>query len=279
MTLFKAAWTNAVSRAFGKFASTEFPSPIQMAINYAYVKLMGVDLSAFEDIDHYRSLNALFTRKLIYNRDITSDPNAFISPADSMVTAEGDIDKARALQIKGFSYSIRELLTEHFESDVVAPLEHGKYINFYLSPKDYHRYHVPIDMKVLRAVHVPGMLYPVNLKYLHKVPSLFVKNERIVLECVDSANQLFFIVLIGALNVGKMTLSFDDRIETNTDAGEIKVYDYDNVTLKRGDELGMFMMGSTIVLLFEEGFVELVENLQGKKVRFGDVVAYRRNGK
>jgi phosphatidylserine decarboxylase len=277
VNLFKAAWTNAISRAFGKFASKEFPSPVQMVINYSYVKLMGVDLTAFEDIDHYKSLNALFTRKLIYNRDITSDPNAFISPADSFVTAEGNVKDAQALQIKGFSYSVKELLTDNFEEDVIAPVENGKFINFYLSPKDYHRYHVPIDMKVLRAVYVPGLLYPVNFKYLRKVPQLFVKNERVILECVDNANQLFFIVLVGALNVGKMTLSFDDRIQTNVENSEVKVYDYDNVTLKRGDELGMFMMGSTIVLLFEEGFVDLVENLDGKKVRFGDVVAYRRS--
>ncbi len=276
MSLFKAAWTNAISRAFGKFASKEFPSPVQMAINYSYVKLMGVDLTAFEDIDHYKSLNALFTRKLIYDREITSDPNAFISPADSLVSAEGNLHEGKALQIKGFEYSIRELLTENFEPDVVAPVENGKFINFYLSPKDYHRYHVPIDMKVLRAVHVPGLLYPVNFKYLRKVPSLFVKNERVILECVDNSNQLFFIVLVGALNVGKMTLSFDERIQTNIEGSEVKVYDYDNVTLKRGEELGMFMMGSTIVMLFEEGFVDLVDNLEGRKVRFGDVVAYRR---
>ncbi len=278
MTLLKAAWTNAISRAFGKFASTRFPSPLQMAINYAYVKLMGVDLTAFEDIDHYDSLNALFTRKLIYEREITSDPNAVISPVDSFITAAGEVKNAKALQIKGFSYSVAELLTDKFEPDVISEIENGTYINFYLSPKDYHRYHVPIDMKVLRVVHVPGALYPVNFKYLRKVPALFVKNERVILECVDNANQLFFIVLVGALNVGKMTLSFDERIQTDIENDAIKVYDYDNVTLKRGDELGMFMMGSTIVLLFEEGFVKLEERLEGRKIRFGDIVAYRRNG-
>ena len=274
--LIKATWTNAISRAFGKFASTEFPPFLQHLINNAYVKLMGVNMQAFEDPDHYKSLNDLFTRKLLYEREITNDPNAFISPADSYVTAEGDVTEATALQIKGFSYSVRELLTNRFEADAVAPVENGKYINFYLAPGDYHRYHVPIDMKVLRVVHVPGLLYPVNFKYLRKIPALFVKNERVILECIDNANRLFFIVLIGALNVGKMTLSFDDRIRTNSDARQIRVYDYDNVTLSRGEELGMFMMGSTIVMLFEEGTVDLVENLEGRKVRFGDVVAYRR---
>ncbi len=276
-SLIRAAWTNAISRAFGKFASMEFPPFIQHFINSSYVRLMGVDMRAFEDIDHYKSLNALFTRKLIYGRDMTKDPNAFISPADSLVSAAGVIRDAKALQIKGFEYSVRELLTDRFEPDAIAPVENGKFINFYLSPRDYHRYHVPIDMKVLRAVHVPGALYPVNFKYLRKVPQLFVKNERVILECIDSANQLFFIVLVGALNVGKMTLSFDERIQTNSDTAEIQVYDYDNVTLKRGEELGMFMMGSTIVMLFEDDTVDLVENLEGRKVRFGDVVAYRRS--
>jgi len=276
VTLFKAAWTNTISRLFGKFASTKFPSPFQLIVNYSYVKLMGVDLRAFEEIDHYPSLNALFTRKLMYERDITTDPNAIISPSDSLVTAEGVLQEAKALQIKGFEYDVYELLTDKFEPSEIKPIENGKYINFYLSPKDYHRYHVPMDMTVLRAVHVPGLLYPVNDKYLHIVPNLFVKNERVILECIDNANRLFFIVLVGALNVGKMTLNFDKRIETNTDKREIKVYDYENVTLKRGEELGMFMMGSTVVMLFEEGFVDLQENLQGKKVRFGDVVAFRR---
>ncbi len=275
-SLFKAVWTNAVSRAFGKFASTKFPSFLQLLINYSYVKLTGVDLSAFNEIDQYKTLNELFTRKLSYERDITKDPNAFISPSDSLISAEGDIKEHTALQIKGFSYDIRELLSVNFEEDVLKTLENGKFINFYLSPMDYHRYHVPIDMKVLRVVHIPGLLYPVNMKYLKKIPSLFVKNERVVLECIDNSNRLFFIVLVGALNVGKMTLSFDERIETNTNAKEVKVYDYEDVSLKKGEELGMFMMGSTIVMLFEEGFVELVENLNGKKVRFADVVAYRK---
>ena len=85
---------------------------------------------------------------------------------------------------------------------------------------------------------------------------------------------LFFIVLIGALNVGKMTLSFDERVETNTENREVKVYTYENVTLKKGDELGMFMMGSTIVMLFEKDTVDLVCR-EMKRVRFAEVVAIK----
>jgi phosphatidylserine decarboxylase len=246
-----------------------------LGINKLYTSVTGVDLSAFHPHSHYPTLNALFTRELRYKRDFSKDPKAIISPADSLISAQGVIEASDALQIKGFSYSIRELLTEHFESEKVERMIGGKFINFYLSPMDYHRYHVPMDMVVSRVVHVPGLLYPVNFKYLQKIPALFVKNERVILECRDSNNRYFYMVLVGALNVGKMTLTFDERIETNVDASEVKVYDYEGVALQKGDELGMFMLGSTVVMIFENNFVNL-EDKEGKSVRFGEIIATKR---
>ncbi len=272
MSLLKATLTNSASRVFGKMASKRFPSLIQLGINKLYTSVTGVDLSAFYPHSHYPTLNALFTRELRYKREFSKDPKSIISPSDSFITAQGVIEASDALQIKGFSYNIRELLTENFEEENIERLIGGKFLNFYLSPMDYHRYHVPMDLTVSRVVHIPGLLYPVNFKYLRKVPSLFVKNERVILECKDINGKLFYIILVGALNVGKMTLSFDERIETNVDASELKVYDYEDMTLKKGDELGMFMMGSTIVLLFENEFVDL-EDKEGKAVRFGEIVA------
>ena len=273
-SLFKAAWTNALSRSFGKFAATKFPAPIQIGINWLYVKTMGVDMSNFHPLGEYPSLNALFTRRLLYPRELPKDPKAIISPSDSTITACGDIHDGLLLQIKGFYYRVDDLLSEHIDREEREMLYHGKYLNFYLSPRDYHRYHVPMDMRVTKVIHVPGLLYPVNLKFLNRVPELFIKNERLILECYDSNNMLFFIVLIGALNVGKMTLSFDERVETNTENREVKVYTYENVTLKKGDELGMFMMGSTIVMLFEKDTVDLVCR-EMKRVRFAEVVAIK----
>ncbi len=273
MGLFKATLTNSASRIFGRIASHRFPSLVQLGINRLYTAVTGVDLSAFYPHSHYPTLNALFTRELRYERDFTKDSTKVISPADSMITAQGVIEASDALQIKGFSYSVRELLTKEFESSHIERLIGGNYLNFYLSPMDYHRYHVPMDMVVSRVVHVPGLLYPVNLKYLNKVPSLFVKNERVILECKDSKDKLFYIVLVGALNVGKMTLTFDKRIETNTDTKSIQTYDYtEGIFLKKGEELGMFMMGSTIVLLFENDFVKL-EDKEGRSVRYGEIIA------
>ncbi len=272
MSLLKATLTNSASRLFGKVASKRFPPLIQLGINKLYTSITGVDLSAFYPHSHYETLNALFTRALRYERDFSRDPKAIISPADSLISAQGVIEASDALQIKGFSYNIRELLTKDIEDKHIERMIGGKFINFYLSPMDYHRYHVPMDMRVLRVVHVPGLLYPVNFTYLRKVPSLFVKNERVILECQDSSAKLFYIVLVGALNVGKMTLSFDTRIETNIDASEVKVYDYEDVKLAKGEELGMFMMGSTIVMFFENNFVDLADK-EGRSVRFGEIIA------
>jgi len=276
MTLLRAAWTNAISRAFGAFASKKHPYLIQLAINRLYVKFTGVDLSKFEPISHYKSLNDLFTRELKYQREFSKDPISIISPCDSLVSDQGKVVNGKAYQIKGFDYSIKDLLSDHVEKEDFELLEGGDYINFYLSPKDYHRYHVPMDMKVLRVIHVPGALYPVNFK---KVPSLFVKNERVIVEALDMSNRLFYIVLVGALNVGKMTLKFEAKIDTNVEGvDETRVFEYKDgeVELNKGDELGMFMMGSTIVMFFEKDFVDL-EDKQGKSVRFADVIAKKRS--
>ncbi len=270
--LIKAVWTNSISRVFGKFASLKFPSIIQMGINWIYVKTMRVDLSNFYPLSHYKSLNELFTRALLYDREMPKDPKIVVSPADSLVSELGDLNQDIALQIKGFEYSVKELLTEHVDEENIQKIEYGNFINFYLSPKDYHRYHVPTDMRVSKVIHVPGLLYPVNFTYLKKIDSLFVKNERVVLECFDNSDRVFYIVLVGALNVGKMTLSFEPSIETNIKTGELNVYEYNNLTLKRGDELGMFKMGSTVVMIFEKDSVVLKSEV-GKKVRFGEEVA------
>jgi len=272
MNLLKASWTNAISRGFGKFANKEFPTFCQNIINKGYVKLLGLDMSEFEPAHNYKSLNALFTRKLVKLREIDEDKNSFISPADSFVTAQGKIKDDLALQIKGFCYSVDELLTDKFEEKNIKKLHNGEFMNFYLSPKDYHRYHMPFDAKINRVVYVPAALYPVNNTYLNSMPELFVKNERVIVECESKDKKIFYIVLVGALNVGKMTLSFEPSIDTNTDKKEIEVYDYDDIDLKKAFELGMFKMGSTVLLFFQKDFVTL-ENKLNQKVRFGEKVA------
>jgi phosphatidylserine decarboxylase len=270
MRLLRVGYLNIISRLFGLFASKEFPPTIQKFINRAYVGLLKVDMSDFNPPHSYKSLNGLFTRSLVKQRDIDNSIESIISPCDSLITLSGKIRDDLSLQLKGFCYSIDELLGEFIDQKNRKKIYGGEYINFYLSPRDYHRYHMPFDAKISRIVHIPGSLYPVNFKALKKTPELYTKNERVIVEC-RSEKKLFYIVLIGALNVGKISIGFEPLIETNIDSQAIKVYEYDK-DVKKGFELGFFLMGSTVVTLFEKNFIELMCQ-DGQKVRFGDEVA------
>lgn len=264
--------TNIVSRQFGRFASHEFPRWFQKIVNGSYVKIMGLDMGEFYAPSTYRSLNALFTRTLKASRRFSNEAEDFISPCDSLITECGDLDATRALQIKGMSYCVKELLGSEIDDTNKERMAHGQFMNFYLSPRDYHRYHVPIDLKVRKAVHIPGKLYPVNMPSLNKRADLFIENERVVLECESQQGALFYLILVGALNVGKMQVSFEPRIQTNADALHPTSYEFNDLYLNKGEDFGCFEMGSTIVMITERDSMELTAET-GQKVRFGDTIA------
>ena len=254
--------TDSISRIFGKFANTSFPSFIQCFINKSYVKMMDIDMQEYipEDPCKYETLNQLFIRhkKKI---EFHEGENVLVSPSDSLITAHGVIDNDIALQIKGKEYLVSELIDKKIDT--------GYFVNLYLSPSDYHRYHVPIDMKVISATHIPGKLLPVNEPSLKKNDKLFVKNERVVLEC-ESKGHIFYFVAVGALNVGKIFFNFDERINTNAKATQKTKYQYKDLYLKKGEELGRFEMGSTIVLIFEDDHFKYL-NLN-EKVEVGNIL-------
>jgi len=254
MSSFKSS---CASRLFGKFANKKFPTFFQNIINNSYVCFMKLDMNEFDSPCKYESLNALFTRALKKPREFENNRGEFISPCDAFISECGKIKEQKALQIKGHYYRVRNLLGDYVLKKEKDRLIDGKFINFYLSPKDYHRYHVPFDMQVKKAVHIPGKLYPVNFTWLKKIFELFVENERVILECYTKENKLFYMVFVGALNVGKMQFIFDHNIQTNVKSGKEQPYMYNNLTLKKGDELGRFEMGSTIVMLFEKEMIKL----------------------
>jgi len=264
--------TNTISQQFGKFAQKEFPSFFQNIINKTYVNLLGLDMSEFEDPTQYKSLNALFTRELKQPRNIDMSNSNFISCSDSFVTACGELDHEQLLQIKGMRYNIKELLTPYVAKEALDKVKNGSYMNFYLSPKDYHRYHASFDCKITKLIHAPGKLYPVNFKYLNKQLNLFIENERVILECLTPENKLFYMIFVGALNVGQMVFSFEPQVETNTDTRKINVIEYDDLEVKKGDCLGYFKMGSTVVMVWEKKSVSL-KDLTNQKVSFGTIVA------
>lgn len=265
--------TSLFSQGFGKFANTYFPKPIQDLINKGYVNLMGLDMREFRDPTTYTSLNALFTRNLETPREVSQDPKDFISPCDSLITECGRIHEDIALHIKGMYYNINDLLGDAIDDTNKIKMIDGDFVNFYLSPKDYHRYHIPYDLTVKKAVHIPGKLYPVNMRYLNKQPNLFVENERVVIECESGEGKLFYMVLVGALNVGVMQVAFEPLIQTNASCTEVSVYTYEEgIKLSKDDDFGCFEMGSTIVIIAEPEFLELgVE--PGTKVSYAETIA------
>ena len=131
------------------------------------------------------------------------------------------------------------------------------YANIYLSPRDYHHYHAPCDLSVLQALYIPADLYSVAKKFLLKIPNLYAKNERVILKCKMRNGGILWMVFVGALNVGKMRFDFDTRIQTNACANrEGALYEYENLSFKKGDYLGNFELGSTIVLVAQSEFLK-----------------------
>jgi phosphatidylserine decarboxylase len=265
--------TSFISQNFGKFASKEFPHLLQKVINYSYVKLMGLDMSEFHDPSTYKSLNALFTRRLKENRKLSLDAKDFISPCDSLITECGELREDYALQIKGMRYQTDELLGENFTQEEKNSVHDGSFINFYLSPKDYHRYHIPLNMKILKAVHVPGKFYPVNIPSLKKRLNLFLENERVVIQCESMEGKRFYMVLVSALNVGVMKVSFEPRIKTDANVYGEQVYEFEDLYLDKGDDFGCFEMGSTIVIISQKDMFEEILVKPNEKVKFGDTIA------
>lgn len=268
----KQHFTSVLSQSFGRFASKKHRRKFQNLINNTYVRMMGLDMSEFKSPESYESLNELFTRHFVTMRSFSKEPNALISPCDSLITEWGTLEDTRALQIKGMSYDVNAFLGENIDARSKEAIREGSFVNFYLSPRDYHRYHAPLDMQVVKAVHIPGKLYPVNIPTLKNKIDLFIENERVVLECLSTGGKRFFLVLVGALNVGQMEVAFEPKIQTNTAVMDGSVYTYDDLHLARGDDFGCFKMGSTIIMLCEKEMCEW-DVQTGVSVRFGQTIA------
>lgn len=147
------------------------------------------------------------------------------------------------------------------------------YANIYLSPRDYHHYHAPCDLSVLQALYIPADLYSVAKKFLLKIPNLYAKNERVILKCKMRNDGILWMVFVGALNVGKMRFDFDARIQTNACASRAEaLYEYENLDFKKGDHLGNFELGSTIVLVAQSEFLKF-ETPANMSVKFGQKIA------
>ena len=240
-----------VTQLAGRFASAELGGVTQAAIS-RFVAHYGVDMSeaAEPDITRYASFNDFFTRALRAGARPLADAD-YVCPVDGAISQFGAIERDQIFQAKGHHYSTCALLAG--DAALAAEFENGQFATIYLSPKDYHRIHMPCAGRLLRMVYVPGDLFSVNPTTVRGVPGLFARNERVV--CVfDTARGPFVLVLVGATIVGSMATVWHGVV-TPPRPGEIKRWDYADkpVELAKGAEMGRFLLGSTVVMLFPQG--------------------------
>lgn len=273
----------------GRVASREGGRTALATIRW-FVRKYGVDMSEAVEPDpaRYASFNAFFTRALRPGaRPIAR--SALTSPVDGTVSQLGRIDRDQILQAKGHRYSTTALvggdhaLAKHFDD--------GSFATLYLSPRDYHRIHMPCDGRLLRMIHVPGDLFSVNPTTARGVPGLFSRNERVV--CVFErlptgrppapdgvAPEPFVVVLVGATIVGSMATVWHGVINALR-VRRVREWSYgtgeaDEVVLRQGDEMGRFLLGSTVVLLFPKGPLTFEPAWEsGTAVRVGEPMASR----
>ena len=242
----------ALTTFAGRIASAQAGS-LTTALIRRFIARYGVDMNeaANPDIASYASFNDFFTRALRPGARPLSKAD-LICPVDGAVSQFGAIDSDQIFQAKGHHYSTTALLGG--DAALAAQFQNGHFATIYLSPRDYHRIHMPCHGQLRRMVHVPGALFSVNPTTARGVPGLFARNERVV--CVfDSARGPFVMVLVGATIVGSMATVWHGLVNPPR-TGTLRSWDYAGkppVKLRQGDEMGRFLLGSTVVLLLPPG--------------------------
>ncbi len=243
------------------------------AVIRRFVARYGVDMAeaADPDITHYTSFNEFFTRALKPGaRPLADTP--WVCPVDGAISQCGPIVRDRLLQAKGHDYSTTALVGG--DAALAARFDDGAFATLYLSPRDYHRIHMPCDGVLTRMIHVPGALFSVNPTTARGVPGLFARNERVV--CVfDSPHGPFVLVLVGATIVGSMATVWHGVVNPPR-PGTLREWAYapGQVSLKRGAEMGRFLLGSTVVLLFPRDTLRFMPGwAAGQAIRMGEAMA------
>jgi phosphatidylserine decarboxylase len=241
-----------------------------------------VDMEITErpDPESYVSFNDFFTRSLQTTaRPIHDSPVTIASPVDGSVSQAGKISGNTLLQAKGKNFNLDTLLARDLET--VKRFTNGSFSTIYLSPRDYHRIHMPANAKLLKMTYIPGDLFSVNDSTSQVVDNLFARNERLV--CVfDTEFGLMAVILVGAIFVGGMETVWQGEI-TPAKTREVRIWNYEENSVeqtkfKKGDELGRFNMGSTVILLFEKDRINWSETMDvGNKVKLGQPIATANN--
>jgi phosphatidylserine decarboxylase len=271
------------SKIIGTLMEREVPVGMRASLYSTYAKATGVNLDEMRyPIDSYRTVQDFFTRPL--KKDVrpmaSTDPLCLVSPADSEVISCGDVTSDRLPQVKGTTYSLKGFLGMDPTKTIAASGKSApvlKYIVLYLCPGDYHRFHCPTRFHVTNAKHFSGEVISVNKAALHVLNDIFSVNERIVLGGAWSQGNMWY-TAVAAHGVGNIKLSFENKLRTN-DPRTVPVYCGGDIRdrvfdqhLEFGDEVGMFKLGSTIVMVFEASKNMEWTVKEGDHVKVGDLL-------
>ncbi|MCB1898508.1 archaetidylserine decarboxylase [Cognatazoarcus halotolerans] len=237
-----------------------------------FVARYGVDMAeaANSDVTAYASFNEFFTRPLRTGARPLAEA-AFLCPVDGAISQFGAIERDQIYQAKGHRYSTTALVGG--DAALAARFENGSFATLYLSPRDYHRIHMPCAGRLARMIYVPGELFSVNPVTARGVPGLFARNERVV--CVfESASGPFVLVLVGATIVGSMATVWHGVVNPPRPGRIVDSrYDEERIELARGEEMGRFLLGSTVVMLFPQGALDFNPAwVPGGAIRMGEAM-------
>ena len=253
----------------GKLASAR-AGGLTHAVIRRFVAHYGVDMAEAADprIESYPTFNDFFTRPLREGARPIAGAD-LVCPVDAAISQFGPIEGGQIFQAKGHGYSTTALLAG--DEALARRFDHGHFATLYLAPRDYHRIHMPCDGKLVRMVYVPGDLFSVNPLTARHVPGLFARNERVV--CVfETAFGPFVNVLVGATIVGSVATVWHGQVHPPRPHG-VRAWDYPDgkTVLRKGEEMGRFLLGSTVVMLFPRGVVTFAPDwAPTKPVRLGE---------
>lgn len=267
----------ALTNFAGRVAGAKGGAFTTRLIHYFVTKYdVNMDEAANPDIASYHSFNEFFTRALKPGARPLAQAD-FVCPVDGRISQFGAIEGDQIFQAKGHKFSTTALVGG--DAALAKHFEHGSFANLYLSPRDYHRIHMPCQGKLKRMIYVPGELFSVNPTTARGVPGLFARNERVVCE-FDTAFGPFVMVLVGATIVGSMATVWHGLVNPpRLPAVTEWTYDDQNIVLEKGEEMGRFLLGSTVVMLFPKNTLQFNQQWQpAAPVRLGELMANQIRG-
>ena len=256
-----------ISRLFGYIAEIPLPQSLLQGVIHWYCKKYGVKDEYIVPPGGFRNLDRFFTREMTDgSHPVDRTGNVAVSPVDARIDQFGEIRDMTIMQAKGIGYSLQNLVP----SDMFRKFLWGRFMTLYLSPGDYHRIHAPVDGAIAGYYNLPGTLFTVQDWMARELPDLFVKNERVI-TYIESPAGTVAVCKVGAMNVGKIRLSYCD-LQTNRTLRKRKEILFERgeqVPVRAGDEIGVFHLGSTVILLFQKDAIDFDNFKPGDRVRMG----------